>query len=112
MNIQIGEVWSANVPFEEDNTKSTIRPVIVLDVETFEVLSVKVTKSPPREYDKYDFSLLYGTEANLRFIPSTARISKTIKLNKTRFHKKIGDLHPDDFETVQNKYIEYLIESN
>ncbi len=112
MNIIPGEVWWANFPFEEDSSLSKTRPVIVLDVEPLEVLSVKVTKSKPRPDDKYDLVLTNSTYANLKFIPSTARISKTLKINKSQFKGKIGDLDSVDFEDIKVKYMEYVNDVN
>jgi hypothetical protein len=39
--IVAGEVWFVNFPLEEDSNKFLRRPVVVLNVETLEVLSVK-----------------------------------------------------------------------
>jgi len=41
MNINPGEVWLVKFPLEEDRSQHLKRPVIVLDAETIEVLSVK-----------------------------------------------------------------------
>lgn len=45
MNILEGDVWLVNFPLEEDPTQFLPRPVVVINVETLEVLSVKVTKT-------------------------------------------------------------------
>jgi len=45
MIINPGEVWFVNFPLEEDSATFLSRPVVVLDVDTLEVLSVKVTKT-------------------------------------------------------------------
>lgn len=105
--INVGEVWFVNFPLEEDSTKTLPRPAIVLDVETLEVLSVKVTKTEPRDNDDYDMPIVYWQEAKLRF-KSTARVAKTIKINKSLFIHKIGDIHPDDLVNVQQMFIEYI----
>jgi len=105
--IKYGEVWFAKFPYEEDETKIKARPVVVLDVETLKVLSVKVTKTYPREEDDYDLPILYWQEAKLRF-KSTARVSKAIHLDKTAFDFKIGDLHQDDLHDIQESFIKFI----
>ena len=74
--------------------------MIVLDIEKMEVLSVKVTTTPPRQNDLYDIPILYWKHTKLR-MKSTARVSKTILVDKSQFVHIIGDLHQDDFENVQ-----------
>lgn len=107
MNILEGDVWLVNFPLEEDPSQFLSRPVIVLNVETLEVLSVKVTKTEPRTEDVYDVPIVYWQEASLKF-KSTARISKTMYINKSQFIHQIGTLHPEDFLTVQNLFIEFI----
>lgn len=107
MNILEGDVWLVNFPLEEDPTQFLPRPVVVLNVETLEVLSVKVTKTDPRDYDDYDTPIVYWQEANLRF-KSTARVSKTIYIKKSQFKHKIGTLHQDDLFLVQNLFIAFI----
>lgn len=102
-----GEVWFVEFPLEEDNAKSINRPVIVLDENTLGVLSVKITKHPPRTEDSYDVPILYWEEANLR-LSSTARVSKLVLLPQDSFIFKIGDLNPEDLSKIEAKYQEYL----
>jgi hypothetical protein len=102
-----GEVWFVEFPFEEDNTKTTNRPVIVLDENTLGVLSVKITKHVPRKEDLYDVPILYWKEANLR-LSSTARVSKVVLLSPDNFIFKIGELHQDDLERIESMYQKYL----
>jgi mRNA-degrading endonuclease toxin of MazEF toxin-antitoxin module len=102
-----GEVWFVEFPFEEDNTKTTNRPVIVLDENTLGVLSVKITKHAPRKEDPYDVPILYWKEANLR-LSSTARVSKVVLLSPDNFIFKIGELHQDDLERIESMYQKYL----
>ncbi len=59
-NICEGEVWQVRFPLEEDEDKFLKRPAIVLDVDKFEILSVKVTKHEPRDKDQYDEILYIG----------------------------------------------------
>lgn len=105
--ITSGEVWFAKFPLEENPTQFIPRPVIVLDAYILEVLSVKVTKIPPRPEDEFDTPIIFWEEANLR-CKSTARVSKTIILDKVYFDFKIGTLHPDDFETIQRQFMRFV----
>lgn len=106
--IKDGEVWMADFPYEEDNTIVKYRPVVILDVNQGIALSTKVTTSEPR--DKYDVKIIYWSEAGLRF-ESTARASKTIFVPKTQFKRRLGELKTSDFETVKQKFTEYVTES-
>ena len=105
-----GEVWFVEFPLEEDNSQTINRPVIVLDENTLGVLSVKITKHAPRTEDPYDTPILYWQEANLR-LASTARVSKVLLLSQDSFIFKIGDLHKDDLERVEDMYNKYLEEN-
>lgn len=104
--MQIGEVWFVRFPFEEDKTKHTVRPVIVLNSNDLKVLSVKVTKQGSR--DEYDTPIIYWKHAKLRF-ESIARVSKTINLDKSDFVFRLGKLHDDDLKLIQTKFIEYVL---
>lgn len=106
-----GEVWFVEFPLEEDNSQTINRPVIVLDENTLGVLSVKITKHLPRKEDCYDTPIIYWEEANLK-LASTARVSKVILLSQDSFIFKIGDLHQDDLERVEEMYKRYLEENN
>jgi mRNA-degrading endonuclease toxin of MazEF toxin-antitoxin module len=107
MEIKEGDVWLVNFPLEENPTEFLSRPAIVINVEVLEVLSVKITKTEPRDEDQYDTPIVYWQEANLRF-KSTARISKTMYINKSQFIHRIGTLHEDDFTEVQKLFIEFI----
>ena len=106
-----GEVWFVEFPLEEDNLQTINRPVIVLDENTLGVLSVKITKHSPRKEDPYDTPIIYWQEANLR-LASTARVSKVFLLSQDSFIFKIGDLHQDDLDRVEEMYQKYLEENN
>lgn len=106
-----GEVWFVEFPLEEDNSQTLNRPVVVLDENTLGVLSVKITKHAARKEDPYDVPILYWHEANLR-LSSTARVSKVTVLSPDNFIFKIGNLHKDDLDRVENMYLKYLEERN
>lgn len=102
-----GEVWFVEFPLEEDPSRILNRPVIVLDENLLGVLSVKITKHKVRKEDPYDTPIIYWQEASLR-LASTARVSKVTLLAKDSFIFKIGDLHPDDLDTVEKMYKQFL----
>lgn len=106
-----GEVWFVEFPLEEDTSQTINRPVVVLDESTLGVLSVKITKHVPRPEDSYDTPIIYWKEANLR-LASTARVSKVLLLSPDDFIFKIGDLHPDDLEKIEEQYARYISENN
>lgn len=105
-NINAGEVWFVNFPLEEDPNQFLSRPVVVLNVETLQVLSVKVTKTEPRDNGEFDTPIVYWEYANLRF-KSTARVSKTIHIPITEFKYRLGSLHPDDFAEIQKVFMKF-----
>lgn len=106
-----GEVWFVEFPLEEDNSQTINRPVVVLDENILGVLSVKITKHLSRKEDPYDTPIIYWQEANLR-LASTARVSKVFLLSQDSFIFKIGDLHQDDMERVEEMYQKYLEENS
>ena len=93
--MKIWEIWFAKFPFEEDPSIEKERPVIILNVDPLEVLSVKVTSHKIRNEDEYDIAIEHWQEAGLRK-PSVARISKAMFLDNNKFEYKIGTLHDDD----------------
>ena len=101
------EVWYAQFPYEEDPTIIKERPVIILNVETLQCLSVKVTSHDTRDEDEFDTPIVYWREAGLKR-PSVARISKTMRLDKEKFVNKKGILHVDDRQTIMQRFIEFM----
>ena len=109
--MKIWEIWFAKFPFEEDPSIEKERPVIILNVEPLEVLSVKVTSHKVRNEDEYDIAIEHWQEAGLRK-PSVARISKAMFLDNNKFEYKIGTLHDDDKVSIFTKYKEYIARNN
>lgn len=105
--MKIWEIWFAKFPFEEDPSIEKERPVIILNVDPLEVLSVKVTSHNVRNKDEYDIAIEHWQEAGLRK-PSVARISKVMFLDNNKFEYKIGTLHEDDQTSIFAKYREYI----
>lgn len=106
-NFNEGEVWFVEFPLEEDASQTINRPVVVLDEDTLGVLSVKITKHAVRNEDPYDTPIIYWQEANLR-LASTARVSKVMNLQPDDFIFKIGKLHPDDLNRIEELYIHFM----
>ena len=86
-----GEVWFAKFQFEEIEGFK-YRPVVVLDDGNFDT----------------DIPILYWQEAKLKF-ESFARIDKYLLLDDTDFSFKIGDLHQDDLNLIETKFMEYIL---
>jgi mRNA-degrading endonuclease toxin of MazEF toxin-antitoxin module len=106
MKFQLGDVWYADFPLEEDHTKYINRPVIIVVAETPEVVVIKVTKTAPRRNDPYDVPIQHFIDAGLKH-PSTARVSKVITVDESQIISKIGQLHPNDLEIIIKKLIEF-----
>lgn len=106
-SIQQWDIWLTDFPYEEDNLQYLSRPVIVLSVEPLWLLSVKVTKTNPREYDPYDIAIDKWKESGLEH-PSTARVSKTAGLSVTNFKKQLGRLHPDERSKIINAFYDFM----
>jgi hypothetical protein len=100
------DVWFAEFPFE-DTSGSKDRPVIVLNVEPLEVLSVKVTTHAIRNSDEFDIPISRWSESGLKG-PSVARVSKTTNLSTDNFRRKLGVLHEDDREPIMRSYINFI----
>ena len=105
----LGEIWWAKFPYEDNPEEYTIRPVVVLSGTTVGILSVKVTKHAPRDFDPYDTPIIYWSEAGLK-LASTARVSKTMILAPERFKEKIGRLVDDDIQRIETMYQKFISE--
>lgn len=101
------DLWFAEFPYEEGNG-SKDRPVIVLNVEPLEVLSIKVTKTSAR--DEFDIPIVRWKEAGLKS-ESVARVSKAIELSYDKFRRKIGNVHMDDRQVIMSQYMKYISEN-
>lgn len=100
------DLWFADFPFDDIN-QSKDRPVIVLNVDPLEVLSVKITTHDIRDEDQYDTPITKWIEAGLKQ-ESIARISKTMILSPDKFRRKIGTLHSDDAIVIMQKYMDFI----
>ena len=105
------DVWYAKFPYEENPNITKNRPVIILNVEPIECLSVKVTSKDIREVDEFDVEIKHWKDAGLK-LPSVARVSKTMNLSKELFVNKKGVLQDEDKTIIMNKFKEYINKQN
>jgi hypothetical protein len=102
MNYQVGEVWYARFPLEEDASKYIERPVIIADVLLPDIAVIKVTKHNIRSNDSFDTPIIFFKEAGLK-LPSTARISKLVIINESQIDNRKGKLHSIDQTVIFDK---------
>ena len=100
------DVWIAEVAFEDDPSKAKIRPVVVLDEETFLVIALKVTSHAPRSGYRGEYEIKRWEDAGL-FHRSTLRAGQPIIIRKAFMLKKIGRLHDEDIESIKDLMPEY-----
>ena len=95
------ELWWANVAFEDDPTKSKVRPVLVIVPGVAYIISLYVTSKKARTHVEGDYEIRYWRESGLAE-PSTIRTLKKLKLESADFSSKIGRLHHTDVRAVMN----------
>lgn len=93
------EVWLAAVRFE-DSPQVKNRPVVVTSSGDVYILALKVTSHDPRG-GWGEYALQYWQSAGLRK-PSTVRIGKRLRLQKSDMVHRIGALHPLDVLNIQS----------
>lgn len=101
-NYNIGEVWWADFPFEDQNVTKH-RPAIVMDDDTIAVLAMKVTSQ-----DKdipYNIKIEDWKEAGLKKL-SWARIDAVIEMSDWQMNRKIGDLSERDLKKIMQLFVE------
>ena len=87
------EIWWAYVAFEEgDGGKQ--RPVLVLEDGTFYVLALQITSHDQRNlYGEYDITKWQSAGLTK---PSTIRVTRKLRLEKSDLIRKLGELQPFD----------------
>lgn len=105
--VQIQDVIWVDYPYEDDPTKSKVRPGIILDKDndSLEVVVVKVTSQFPK--DEYDYEIIDWIKASLRK-KSFARASKIEVIEESGIKGKIGKLSDDDFNEIVTLVSEYI----
>ena len=95
-NFKEYDIFIARVPFE-DLPQEKIRPVLVLNEGVYLIDCLKMTSAKTRfgEYELKEWKKA-GLDRQ-----TTVRITKRLKLDKTKFLKKIGHLTPIDILEIQ-----------
>lgn len=92
-DIYIAEVWFEDLP------KSKLRPVIILGDSIVTIDCIKMTSQSPRPGE---YQLQKWKAAGLHK-PTTARISKRLKLNPENLKKRISSLEMIDILEIQKR---------
>lgn len=106
---QSGEVWYANLPFEEDLTQSSERPCVIVLKKGDQFLVIKVTKHERREYDKFDCDIDDWKFAGLK-VKSVARVSKVIFIHESQIDNYKGRLSISDEQKIAD-YLKRFLDS-
>lgn len=93
------EIYWANVPFFDDPSRKKRRPVIIANNQTVYVLALNVTSHEVREWDPYDYEIVYWKEANLP-VPSVVRVRMLSQLKPEDIHERIGELQISDIVAI------------
>lgn len=104
-NIQINcykewDIYLATVAYEDKPEQNKIRPVLIGSDESVYLLTYKITSREPRNNCFYDYSIIDWVHAGLAK-PSTIKLEKQIKLDKSKIIKKIGRLSQLDIIKVK-----------
>lgn len=102
--INTWDIWLAKVEFE-DVQDIKIRPVVVIKEDIVYVLSIKLTTHEPRYSFSGEYRLQFWKESGLK-CQTTARLTKTLRIDKNNFIKKIGRLHPTDRFEIYKCYMQ------
>lgn len=92
-----GEIWLAEIPFT-DGSASKIRPVLVLWLDSADVVVAAVTSVSPRS--QTDVILADWQSAGLRVV-STARLSRLDCLEQILLRRKLGSLSVNDARKIK-----------
>ena len=104
------DIWKVTYPHEENDGKSTERPVLVLDINhsTAKILSMKITSNMRRMFennpDNHDIYLNdYRHEGLTK--PSVVRVDKVIEIDKSQFISKYGVISDKDWDIVYDAFM-------
>lgn len=90
------DIFIAYVPFE-DLPQEKIRPVLILKEGVYLIDCLKMTSAKTR-FGEYELKEWQKAGLDRQ---TTVRITKCLKLDKTKFIKKIGHLTPIDIMEIQ-----------
>lgn len=101
LDFQKWDIWEADVPFQDDKTKSKIRPVLI--VSETEVLVLKMTTHGKSDKPRpYEYELMKWEKAGLK-MQTYVQCDRFIRLGPNRFTgKKYGRLQSTDIIGVQH----------
>lgn len=110
MSLQIGDIFYSDVAYTEDPSKSSNRPVIVIDELEGNILllistTTKERKSPPSYRDQFKIPIQNWRKTGLPN-PSWCRGNILIKLPRREAEllvdekSFIGRMHPEDFNVI------------
>lgn len=91
--INTWDIWLAKVEFE-DVQDIKVRPVVVIKEDIVYVLSIKLTTHEPRYSFSGEYRLQFWKESGLK-CQTTARLTKTLRIDKNNFIKKNRSFTPD-----------------
>lgn len=95
------DIWYANVYFEDDCSQNKNRPVVIISVEPFCCISLKITSHSRRNNCNGEYEIIEWSCAGLNR-PSVIRASQKYELAPSDFLHPIGRLHPTDIKNLNN----------
>jgi len=104
MTIQPGDLWRANIPFT-DQTGFKIRPVLILWIDSQDVVIASITSSAPRTPS--DVLLRDWQDAGLR-VPSTVRLSRLLCLKHSLLRSKLGNISQVDAHHLKDIWAKHV----
>jgi hypothetical protein len=94
------EIWWATVAYDDNPSKSTVRPVLIVDTEAMVAIALKLTTHAPR---KGEFPLVDWSFSGLPE-ETTVRIGKVLKLTDSDIKNKIGRVSVRDRVKIENAF--------
>ena len=104
MTIKPGELWVANILFT-DQSASKKRPVLILWLDSQDVVVAAVTSAAPRS--PTDLPLQHWQSAGLR-VASTVRLSRLDCLEQSLLIAKLGRITAADAQSLQQVWAMHI----
>lgn len=98
------DIWLVDMPFEE-SIGSKVRPGLVIESDGAYYIVGKMTTHPPRNHYPYEYALKDWRGAGLNF-PTTLRLSHRVRLDRSKFIKKLGVVQPIDMIAIYRMLVE------
>jgi len=96
-----GDIWLADIPFTS-GTQTKRRPVLILWVDSQDVVVAVVTSAPPRTGT--DVALRDWKQAGL-VVPSTVRLLRLDSLEGSLMLRQLGRISRRDARSVMNVWV-------